>query len=185
MSKSRSKSNTKSATKSNAKKSTTPQKKTVERTFDLGAIAANPSQRCSTFGVILDATGAYKTYDSTDYVTKFKVISPNWNCDVKSNSQFKRFVHVFVYSDTANAAPRVTRVGDILQMRNFEFKTYQNTEVKGVFTKGQSEWAVFDGRKNANMTSCASRRNHQTIERLVRKLLRQEIRQIHELVRQR
>lgn len=162
MSKSRSKSNTKSATKSNAKKSTTPAKKattTVERTFDLGAIAANPSQRCSSFGVILDATGAYKTYDSTDYVTKFKVISPNWNCDVKSNSQFKRFVHVFVYSDSASSAPRVTRVGDVLQMRNFEFKTYQNTEVKGVFTKGQSEWAVYDGRKNANMVACGSSKN--------------------------
>jgi len=48
MSKSRSKSNT----KSNTKKSTTPTKKVAEKTFDLGAIAANPSQRASTFGVI-------------------------------------------------------------------------------------------------------------------------------------
>lgn len=31
-----------------------------------------------------------------------------------------------------------------------QFRTYQNSEVKALYHKGQSDWAVFDGRKNAN-----------------------------------
>ena len=33
-----------------------------------------------------------------------------------------------------------------------KFRTYQNSEVKALFHRGQSEWSIFDGRKNANFT---------------------------------
>lgn len=115
-----------------------------------------PSPKQSAIGVILDATGAYKTYDSIDYVTKLKIIDPTFN--YKDNStNFKSFVHVFVYSDTPEAGPRTNRVGDIVKLTNFDvgpsltqFRTYQNSEVKALYHKGQSEWSIFDGRKNAN-----------------------------------
>jgi hypothetical protein len=31
-----------------------------------------------------------------------------------------------------------------------QFREYQKSEVKGLFHKGQSDWAVYDGRVNAN-----------------------------------
>ena len=148
-----------SKSKQNTKKAAPAPKGAAAKQTDLGAIAKNPNQKASCFAVILDVTGAYKTFDSTDYVTKFKVIDPSWNCDTKGDSQFKRFIHVFVYSENPGAAPRVMRIGDILRIRNFEFKTYQNTEIKAVFVKGQSEWSILDGRKNANMVAVTSTKN--------------------------
>jgi len=154
----------KSQTKSNTKKTTPVTKAPVSsKATTLGAISKNPNQKASTFGVILDATGAYKTYDSTDYVTKFKVIDATWNADSKQEGNFKKFVHVFVYTDSPATAPRVTRIGDIIRLKNFEFRTYQNTEIKAVFTKNQSDWAIYDGRKNANMTALSGSSKSETL----------------------
>jgi hypothetical protein len=123
-----------SKSKSNTKK-TTPQPKKVVKAdsgiVGLSKIVDSPSGKHSAFGVVLDATGAYKTYDSTDYVTKFKLIDASWNVDSKSDHQYKRFVHCFVYSESAAQAPRCMRVGDVVKMRNFEvifkkIKTGQN-----------------------------------------------------------
>jgi len=102
------------------------------------------------WGVVLDATGAYKTNDSTDYVTKLKVVDSSWNSDTKTDHQYKRFVHVFVYSEASTGAPRVNAVGDIVHMKNFDCRTYQNSEVKMVSNKSGSEWAVYDGHKGAS-----------------------------------
>lgn len=142
-----------SKSKQNTKKTTPVAKAPASKASNLGSLVKNPSGKASTFCVILDATGAYKTYDSTDYVTKFKVIDSSWNVDSKNEGQYKKYVHVFVYTDSPATAPRVTRIGDILRLKNFDFRTYQNTEIKAVFTKGQSDWAIYDGRKNANMTA--------------------------------
>ena len=121
----------------------------------LADIVENPTPKTSCVGVILDATGAYKTYDSIDYVTKLKIIDHTFN--YKDNeTNYKSFIHVFIYSDTPELGPRTNRVGDIIKLTNFDvhsshqFRTYQNSEVKALYHKGQSEWAVFDGRKNAN-----------------------------------
>lgn len=78
-----------------------------------------PSNKQSAIGVILDATGAYKTYDSIDYVTKLKIIDPTFNYK-DNDTNFKSFVHVFVYSDTPEAGPRTNRVGDIIKLTNFD-----------------------------------------------------------------
>ena len=117
--------------------------------ISLADIVDNPLPKLSCVGVILDATGAYKTYDSIDYVTKLKIIDHSFNYR-DNETNYKSFIHVFIYSDSFEAGPRTNRVGDIIKLTNFDFRTYQNSEVKALFHRGQSDWAVFDGRKNAN-----------------------------------
>lgn len=72
-------------------------------------------------GVVLDATGAYKTYDSTDYVTKLKIIDASFN-SVKNATDYKGFVQIFIYTSTAAEAPTVGRVGDIIRLKNFDVR---------------------------------------------------------------
>lgn len=67
----------------------------------------------------MDATGAYKTYDSVDYVTKLKIIDSSFN-STENRTTYKSFVHVFIYSDTPELGPRVNRVGDIIKLYNFD-----------------------------------------------------------------
>jgi hypothetical protein len=78
-----------------------------------------PKNKQSCLGVILDATGAYKTFDSTDYVTKLKVIDPSFNFET-SKSSLKRYIHVFIYTPTVGEAPVVNRIGDIIRLKNFD-----------------------------------------------------------------
>ena len=85
----------------------------------LADIVENPTPKTSCVGVILDATGAYKTYDSIDYVTKLKIIDHTFN--YKDNeTNYKSFIHVFIYSDTPEVGPRTNRVGDIIKLTNFD-----------------------------------------------------------------
>lgn len=85
----------------------------------LADIVENPTPKTSCVGVILDATGAYKTYDSIDYVTKLKIIDNTFN--YKDNeTNYKSFIHVFIYSDTPEVGPRTNRVGDIIKLTNFD-----------------------------------------------------------------
>ena len=82
-------------------------------------MAENPSLKQSITGVILDATGAYKTYDSTDYVTKLKIIDSSFNY-LDNPTNYKSFIHVFVYSETPEAGPRTNRIGDVIRLVNFD-----------------------------------------------------------------
>ena len=127
----------------------------------LQTIVDNPSPKQSVFGVVLDVTGAYKTYDSIDYVVKLKIIDGTFN-HKENLTSYKSFVHVFIYSDTPETAPRATRIGDIIKLVNFDFRTYQNSEVKALFHKGQSDWAMFDGRRSAHLTVVSKSKNYNT-----------------------
>jgi hypothetical protein len=89
----------------------------------LQSIVDNPTPKQSVFGVILDVTGAYKTYDSIDYVTKLKIIDNTFNH--KDNiTNYKSFIHVFIYSDTPEIAPRAARIGDIIKLSNFDVRCF-------------------------------------------------------------
>lgn len=82
-------------------------------------LVEHPEPKQSAIGVILDATGAYKTYDSVDYVTKLKIIDPTFN--YKDNTtNYKSFIHVFIYSDTPETGPLTNRIGDIIKLTNFD-----------------------------------------------------------------
>jgi hypothetical protein len=115
--------------------------------------AGYPGKARNVFGVILDATGHYKTDDSIDYVTRLKVIDHSLNNAKKPyRSEMESFVYVFIFSETVADAPQIGRLGDIIRLQGFEFDSYQRV-IKAVHHKKRSSWSIFDGRKNANMRS--------------------------------
>lgn len=96
------------------------------------SIVNDPKNSQSLIGVVLDVTGAYKTYDSKDYVTKLKVIDSSFN--YKSNTtEYKSFLHVFVYSNTIESGLRANRVGDIVKLTTFDvliaYSSSDNTRI--------------------------------------------------------
>lgn len=86
--------------------------------LDLASIVEKPEKQLSCFGIVLDATGAYKTYDSTDYVTKLKIVDSSFNFENKV--PLKRYIHVFIYSATPEEAPRITRLGSVIKLKGFD-----------------------------------------------------------------
>jgi hypothetical protein len=111
-----------------------------------------PNCTSNVFGVILDATGHYKTDDSIDYVTRLKVVDHTINNSKNQRKDnLENFVYVFIYSETVTEAPQIGRIGDVIYLQNFEFDSYQRV-IKAVFHRKKSSWAIFDGRKNANMS---------------------------------
>jgi hypothetical protein len=113
--------------------------------------SAYPTCMGNVFGIILDATGHYKTDDSIDYVTRLKIIDHTVNNSKNSRKDnLENFVYVFIYSESVDTAPQIGRIGDVIRLENFEFDSYQRV-VKAVFHRKKSSWTIFDGRKNANM----------------------------------
>lgn len=111
-----------------------------------------PGKSRTVLGVILDATGHYKTDDSIDYVTRLKVIDHSLNMAKKPyRAEMESFVYVFIFSETVAQAPQIGRIGDIIRLEKFEFDSYQRV-IKAVHHKKRSAWSIFDGRKNANMS---------------------------------
>jgi len=109
-----------------------------------------PKKQNIVFGVILDATGHYKTNDSIDYVTRLRVIDHTLNASQKNlPCHVTPYVYVFIYSKTVTGAPQIGRIGDVIRLQNFHFSSYENGP-KAVFHLKQSSWDIFDGRKNAN-----------------------------------
>ena len=114
--------------------------------------ASYPGKGRTVLGVILDATGHYKTDDSIDYVTRLKVIDHSLNMVKKPyRSEMESFIYVFIFSETVADAPQIGRIGDIIRLEKFEFDSYQRI-IKAVYHKKRSAWSIYDGRKNANMS---------------------------------
>ena len=109
-----------------------------------------PKTQPLAYGVILDATGHYKTNESIDYVTRLRVIDHTLNAANKYlTSDITPFVYVFIYSQTVSTSPQIGRIGDVIRLQNFHFSSFENSP-KAVFRLKQSSWDIFDGRKNAN-----------------------------------
>lgn len=107
-------------------------------------------RQATAFGVILDATGHYKTNDSIDYVTRLRIIDHSLNSSTRSAARgVSPHVYVFIYSATVAAAPQIGRIGDVIRLDQFAFSSYENVP-KAVFHRKHSSWDIFDGRKNAN-----------------------------------
>ena len=64
----------------------TPSKVKEKNLLDLKKIVSMPEKRQSCVGIILDATGKYKTDNSFDYVCKIKIIDQSYNPLTSSNS---------------------------------------------------------------------------------------------------
>ncbi len=122
--------------------------KTLQNNFvNLADIAANPEKSKTVIGVILDATGSYKTDDSYDYVSKLKIIDPSYNPRKKSNLKLRPYIMVFIFTPKLKDTPIIRRVGDIVFLKNFYFDNYEGM-VKGIYKKSRSEWQILDCRSD-------------------------------------
>lgn len=72
-------------------------------------------------GVVLDATGTYKTDDSFDYLCKIKIIDSTFNPLQKfsKKNKIEPFVMVFIFSPKIAFSPKVNFIGDIVYVKNF------------------------------------------------------------------
>lgn len=83
----------------------------TEDFFSLQEVVETPLRKQSFLGVVLDATGTYKTDDSFDYVCKLKVIDSSYN--PKNQSRYSKkaklepFVQVFIFSPKLALSPKI------------------------------------------------------------------------------
>lgn len=122
----------------------TPSKLKDKNIMSLNDIVSMPEKKQSTVGIILDATGRYKTDNSYDYVCKIKIVDQSYNPISKNVKDKSPFVQVFIFSSKLDDSPVVRKIGDVILLRNFSFDNFKNT-VKGVYRKSASEWYLFDG----------------------------------------
>ena len=123
----------------------------------LSGIADDPdrSNYCLLFAVVIDISEPYKIEKSTNYTTKLKVIDPSFNYKTNlhvKNLKFHKFVHVNIYCETPDNAPRIQYVGDIIRLRRFKFKLTPKGELMGNMQK-YSNWLIYSGKKNGPVIS--------------------------------
>lgn len=122
----------------------------------LAAVAEAPedSERYLLFAIIIDISEPHKTDETSNYVTRLKIIDPSFNYKAQlsvPNLRFHKFVHISIFSETPEAAPRIRFVGDIIRLRRFKFKFSDRQELKG-YEKIFSNWLIYSGRKNEPLT---------------------------------
>ena len=125
---------------------------------NLKTVVSKPGQYDSTIGIILDATGDYKTDDSYDYVTKIKLIDNSYNPQFGKVAKKKNYVMTFIFSYKLSDTPHIRKLGDIILLRNFKFDNYKDM-VKGYNSKSGSEWQIFDSRKNTPVQAISCSRD--------------------------
>lgn len=62
------------------------------------------------FGIIIDISESYKSAKSNNYTTKLKIIDPSFNYKAmidNKNIKFHKFVHINIYSETPDKAPKI------------------------------------------------------------------------------
>lgn len=116
----------------------------------LAAIAEHPDSKSALlFAVIIDISEPSKNDENSSYLTKLKVIDPGFNFKAVlklPDLKFHKFVHISVYSETPEDAPRIKFVGDIIRLRRFMFKYSDRGELKGIELQ-RSNWLVYGGQK--------------------------------------
>lgn len=137
---------------------TSPPDRKGKKYNNLKDVVANPWKVDSTIGVIIDATGDYKTDDSFDYVTKIRIIDDKLNPNKESGGKKKGHVMVFIFSSKLASTPNINKVGNIILLRNFKFDNYKDI-VKGVNLKVGSEWQVFENQMNCPIEAIDSNKS--------------------------
>ena len=66
--------------------------------------------------------------------------------------KFHKFVHINIYSESPEEAPKISDVGDIIRLRRFKFKITPKGELMGNMLKF-SNWLVYSGKKKADFKS--------------------------------
>jgi len=124
------------------------------------------------FAVIIDVSEPTKADDSSNFNTKLKVIDPSFNykTEVKNPQlRFHKFVHINVYTEKTEEAPKISHVGDIIRLRRFKFKYTNKGELMGNDMKF-SNWLIYPccpskGKKGAQDISVSFKNYDKNIDR--------------------
>lgn len=117
----------------------------------LASIAESPESNLHflLFAVVIDVSEPTKHDETSNFITKLKVIDPSFNYkeEVKVDRlKFHKFVHINIYSEKPDEAPKIKCVGDIIRLRRFKFKYTPKGELMGNDVK-YSNWLVYSGKK--------------------------------------
>jgi hypothetical protein len=117
----------------------------------------NSSALC--WGVIIDISEPTKANNSSNFVTKLKIIDPSFHYKAVQPSnnrlKFHKFCTLIIYSETPGTAPKINCVGDIIRIRRFKFRITDEGELIGVMGKF-SNWLIYEGEPNSknNLAYC-------------------------------
>ena len=148
----------------------------------LAGIALDPSAHHHhlLFAVVIDVSEATKMQEGANFNTKVKIIDPSFNYKTELKTpqlKFHKFVHVNVYSETPENAPKVTNVGDIIRLRRFRFKYTEKGEIMGNDMK-YSNWLIYSGVPENKDVSISYKKFDKNINR---KLTRDEANRVSDL----
>lgn len=157
-------------------------KSELNREYTLGEIAEYPKIKDLrlTFGVVIDVTEPIKYEDKQNYVTKLKIIDPSFNykAEIKNRDiKFHKFVHVSVYTDSANAAPKIKHVGDIIRLRRFNWKLSDKGELVGI-ENNFANWLVYDGNLEGSEVSESYKNYDKNVRRKLNEFEKSRLREL-------
>ena len=123
--------------------------------YTLGAIADMNAEmkKINCFGIILHAAHYYPAKPTDKEFILLKVIDPSFNCDAKIQNKrlnIQNFVTVYIYKSPGSELPEITKVGDILRMRRFDFHINSLGELVGV-SQPSSNWLIYACNKSNNI----------------------------------
>ena len=145
----------------------------IKNETTIATIAENPTGNLHylLFAVIIDVSEPIKVEESKNYITKLKVVDPSFNYKEElkiSQLKFHKFIHVNIFTETPEDAPKVTYIGDIIRLRRFKFKYTSKGEIMGNDTK-YSNWLVYSGKKGESIVSTSFKRYDKNFNRVLNK----------------
>ena len=148
----------------------------------LACIANDPSSHHHhlLFAVVIDVSEPMKMEEGNNFNTKLKVIDPSFNykTEVKTPKlRFHKFVHINIYTETPEEAPKVISVGDIIRLRRFKFKYTEKGEIMGNDMK-YSNWLIYTALPSNNDVALTHKKFGKNINR---KLTRDEANRVSDL----
>lgn len=123
------------------------------------------------YAVIIDVSEPIKLEDGSNYITRIKIIDPSFNYKEElknSNLKFHKFVHINVFTEKPEEAPKVKYVGDIIRLRRFRFKLSSRFELMGNDMK-YSNWLIYSGKKGDSLVSNSYKNYRNNINRPLNK----------------
>jgi hypothetical protein len=130
-----------------------------ETTLSSLAMQGGESSSSLCWGVIIDISEPTKVSNSSNFVTKLKIIDPSFHYKAvqptNNRLKFHKFSTLIIYSETPDSAPKISCVGDIIRIRRFKFRITDEGELIGVMSKF-SNWLIYEGEPNSknNQSYC-------------------------------
>lgn len=142
----------------------------VRNEATLAMAAEHPAKNIyrNIFGVILEASQPALLDDSGNYCVHLKIADQTFNFAEKiehAGVKFHKFAHVYIYTNTAEDAPQVIRVGDLLRLYYARFYLSGKGELV-CRTDYFCDWRVYPGDKPLTKPSYANRTLRKVTEEL-------------------